>query len=264
MTSIRTLTRVAALLIALLAVTVTVAGWMLVSNLDRMGSVSSPDTFETLHRTLDVTVETMAILEDSMSDLDRLVGSVAESSATTAAFVDDTAAITSGRIATSLEAIERAMPGLIEAGAVVEDTLSTLSLFGVDYRPATPFDDALREIGSSLDGLSADVAAQGDTLRGLVPEVEEVGENSARLAERIRHTRSQLARAGSLIDDYRVILTDAERSFGSGSQPSRLDVVARVLLLVAGASGVGLAVTLWRLAPGLDAARSAELVTTDR
>ena len=252
MTSIRTLTRAASLLVALLALTVTFGGWMLVSSLGRLGTLSSPDTFETLHRTLDVSVETTAILEGSMTDLDQLVGSIEASSATTAAFVDDTAAITSGRISGSLAAIERAMPGLIDAGAVVDDTLSTLALFGVDYRPVIAFDDALRDVASSIDGLSEAVAAQGDTLQGLVPEVEQVGQTSSRLAGRIRDTRSQLERAGTLLDEYRTILTDAERSLGS--QPFWFDALSRIVLVVTGATGLGLAITLWRLAPGLEAA----------
>lgn len=262
MKSIRTLTRAAALLTAVLALTLTFAGWMLISTLGRLGTLSSPHTFDTLHRTLDVTVETTATLEDSMSDLDQLVGSIAASSATTAEFVADTATITSGRISGSLAAIEGAMPGLIDAGAVVDDTLSTLSLFGVDYRPEVGFDDALREVASSIDGLSEDVAAQGDTLHGLVPEVELVGETSARLVGRIRDTRAQLETAERLFDEYRVILTDAERSLGSESQLLRFDDLSRIVLVVAGAAGLGLAFALWHLAPGLDAAaRSANHAT---
>src|SRR5690606_9467544 len=136
---------------------------------------------------------------------------------------------TSVQIPGSLDAIERAMPALIEAAAVIDDTLSTLSILGIDYRPQTALDDALRDIHRSIDGLSEDVARQGATLRDLVPEVQRVQVTTASLTERIQRTRTGLGEAAAVLTDYRVILGDAERSFGLATNPT-LTLFARVLL----------------------------------
>ncbi len=255
MIPMRTMLRLAAVFVMALTTAVAVSGWLLLGGLERLGASSllSSRTFDTLHQTLDVTVETTATVRGAMADLDRLVELTAASSATTAQFVDDAADITSNRIAESLGAIERAMPGLIDAGTVIDDTLSTLSLFGVDYRPEVPFDEALRDIQASLDGLSDDVAAQGATMRTLVPEVVRVGETSLALAERIRETGRQLATAEVLLGEYRAILTGAEESVGSTSSPLQFTNVARGLLVVIGLVGAALGVAMWKLAPALEA-----------
>lgn len=265
MISIRALVRLAAGCIAVLTTAVAVSGWLTLTGLEKLGtsSLTSASTFDTLHRTLDVTAETTGTIREAMSDLDTLVGLMASSSATTAEFVDDVADVTSIRISGSLAAIERAMPGLIEAGAVIDDTLSTLSLFGVNYRPEVPFDDALRDVQASLVGLAEDVADQGATLRTLVPEVERVGETSAELAQRIRDTRAQLEAAEVLLGEYREILTDTEQAVDPAAGPLRFAAIGRPLLIVIGLAGLGLGAALWQVAPRLEGATVIEGYAVD-
>ncbi|HSJ29549.1 MAG TPA: hypothetical protein VLB67_15180 [Acidimicrobiia bacterium] len=247
----RNLIRTISLSVGVLALAVAAAGWTMLGVLTALGSSSAAtgETFETLHRTLDVSVETTATIRDAMTDLDQLVAAVAASSATTADFVEDTATITSERVAVSLAAIERSMPGLIEAGAVIDDTLTALSLFGVNYRPDVPFDEALAGIHASIDGLAGDVAVQGATLRSLVPEIEEIGATTDSLADRIAETRLSLEEAETLLSDYRRILSTTEQSVVSATGPAGLVTIGRLLSLVIGVAGVTLAVALWRVAP---------------
>jgi methyl-accepting chemotaxis protein len=258
MHSVRTLTRVAAICVGLLSVAVAIGGCALVGLGRSVSTLVSEDTFGTLHRTLDLTLETTTTVRDAMTDLDLLAETVAASSTTTALFVDDTADITVNRIAVSLAAVEQAMPGLIEAGAVIDDTLGTLSLFGVDYRPEVTFDEALRDIEASLEGLSTDVADQGHTLRRLVPEVERIGATSESLAGRIIDTQSSLTEAEALLLQYRTILTDTERSIAFVNTPSIVAVSVRVLAVLFGLIGLALAFLMWRLAPSYAAGMNSE------
>jgi len=243
------LLRLAAVAIAILAVAVAVGGWLVLGGFERVqdSGVTSAATFETLHRTVDISVETTGTVSEALSDLERLVALVASSSETTAAFVGDAADVTANRIPESLEAIERAMPGLIDAGAVIDDSLSALALFGVDYNPAVPFDEALRDLQSSLDGLSGDVAAQGATLGLLVPEMREVGATASDLAGRIRDTRDNLETAQILLADYEQILRETEVAIGTAYEPLRFSPLARALFVVIGLVGIALGAVLWKL-----------------
>jgi hypothetical protein len=249
----RNLIRTISVSVGILALAVAAAAWTTLGGLTAVGtsSVAAEETFETLNRTLDVSVETTATIRAAMTDLDRLVAAVSSSSATTAEFVDDTAEITTARVATSLAAIERAMPGLVDAGAVIDDTLTALSLFGVNYRPDVPFDEALAGIQTSIDGLAGDVAVQGATLRSLVPEIEKIGETSDSLAVRVAETRRSLEEAEALLTDYRRILATTERSVEWATGP--VVTIGRLLSVVIGMAGVVLAVSLWRAAPAVPA-----------
>lgn len=250
MLTARILLRTCAAGVAVLAVSVAIGGWMAVSGIARLGAPPSAatSTFEIFHDSLDLAVEVTGTIRAAMADLDALVATVADSSETTAQLLNDTADITSVQIPGSLRAIEQAMPGLIEAGAVIDDTLSTLSILGIDYRPETPLEAALQDIHVSIDGLSEDVATQGAALRTLVPEVERVQVTTASLAERVQETRDGLARAEFVLSDYRAVLGDAERSFGLATSPL-LNFVLRVLLAAVGLSGAVVGFALWRLAP---------------
>lgn len=244
------LLRIAAAFVAALSVSAATAGWFVLSGLEGLSPSTevTTRTFDTLRRTLDVTVETTRTVGIALEDLDAMAGLVASSSERTATFVEDVAGLTSTRIPVSLRSVQDAMPALIEAGAVVDDTLSTLALFGVEYRPEVPFDQALRDVRDSLDGLPDAIEEQGAGLEELAPQVESVGETATSLAERIRTTRSQLRNAEVILDDYRTIVADLEETVSDAGRPVRAAGVIRVLLVVSALTGFGLGAVLWRLA----------------
>jgi hypothetical protein len=185
----------------------------------------------------------------ALDDLESLVETVASSADTTAVFVGETAAVTSTRIPRSLEAIERSLPGLIDAAAVIDDSLSTLTLLGVDYQPETPFDDALREVQDSLDGLADEVSAQGATLELLVPEMQAVHSTATSLTSRVSETREHLRTAEALLGEYRAILDATEGAIGPETEVVlRYGPWARIPLVVIAFVGIALATTMWRLA----------------
>lgn len=251
MTSFRNILRAAAVAVGVLAVGVAGAGWMMLEGIQRLddAGLTSPETFDTLRRTVAVTVSTTETVADALADMERLVEIVASSADTTAEFVSETAEVTSTQIPESIRAIERAMPGLIDAAAVIDDSLSTLALLGVDYDPETPFDDALREVQTSLDGLADEVSTQGATLERLVPEMEEVSSTASSLTSRVRDTREHLRTAGTVLNEYQAILDTTEGAVApDGGAVLRHGAWVRILLLVIAFSGVALSLTLWRLA----------------
>lgn len=255
MTSLPSTLRAVAVVLGVLTVSVAVAGWMLLGGIQRLddAGVMSSETFETLRRTVEVTSSTTSTVADALSDLEVLVETVASSAETTADFVGETAEVTSTRIPRSLEAIERAMPGLIDAASLIDDSLSTLSLLGVDYQPDTPFDDVLREIQVNLDGLANEVANQGSTLAQLVPEMREVSATAKELTSRVSDTRDHLRTAETVLEDYRRLLDSSERALGPDPGLIRHGLWAPSVLVLIGVAGLGLSLLTWRIATQLEA-----------
>ena len=255
MISLRNTLRTGAVAVAVLAISVAAGGWIMLDGIQRIGKagVTSPETFATLRSTVEITELTTSTVGDALDDLETLVETLASSADTTAVFVGETAEVTSTRIPQSLEAIEEAMPGLIDAAEVIDDSLTTLSLLGVDYQPATPFDDALREVQVSLDGLAEEVAAQGATLELLVPEMESVHSTASSLTTRVSATREHLRTAGTVLGEYRAILDATESAIGGETEAVlRYGPWARIPLLVVAFAGIALALTMWRLADVAD------------
>ena len=242
--------RIAAVCIALLSLSGAAVGWIVLTAVERAGSsaVVSSTTFDTLDRTIDVTIDTTSTVATALDDLERLTALVATSSTTTADFVGGVAELTSERIPESLRAVEDSLPGLIAAGGVVDDTLSALSLLGVDYDPEVRFDTALRRVDASLDGLGSDVEAQGRQLSELVPEVRAVGATATDLGTRIVDTRDRLVEAEGVLLEYRTILQDTRSAVRSVATPVRMVPLARVLLVVATVAGLGVAGASWAVA----------------
>lgn len=255
MTSLPNTLRAAAVSLGVLTISVAVAGWMVLGGIQRLDDVgvTSVETFETLRRTVEVTSSTTATVADALSDLEVLVETIARSAEKTADFVGDAAEVTSTRIPRSLGAIERAMPGLIDAAAVIDDSLAALSILGVDYQPDTPFDDALREIQASLDGLADEVADQGSTLEQLVPEVQEVGVTASGLTSRVRDTRDHLRAAETVLGDYRMLLDSTERAIGSDPASVWHGWWGWAVLVLIGFAGLALSVVTWRMAAQIEA-----------
>jgi hypothetical protein len=241
--------------VGVLAITVAGAGWVVLDGIQRIddAGIASPETFETLRNTVEISQQTTLTVADALEDLEVLVETLASSAATTAVFVDETAKVTSTRIPESLVAIEQAMPGLIDAAEVIDDSLSALTFLGVDYRPETPFDDALREVQASLDGLAEDVSAQGATLELLVPEMEAVHITASSLTSRVSETRANLRTAGSVLGEYRAILDTAQGAIGPDTGAVlRYGPWIRIPLVVIAFVGIALAMTMWKLADATD------------
>jgi chromosome segregation ATPase len=125
----------------------------------------------------------------------------------------------------SIETLQDAIPGLVEVATVIDDALTTLSRFeidqtipivnyriqydlGINYDPEVPFDQAVSELGGSLEGLP-------ETLRGLESELattqaslDTMGGNMEQLATDMATLNASIAEVQPILDEYIRIVTD--------------------------------------------------------
>jgi hypothetical protein len=244
------LVRVLAVLVLLLGLVIGGAGVLAMLTLDRVvdafGGTGTSSTVEQSLRSADQALEQTRL---ALGDVERLAGSVAMSSERAAEVVAGAGELTAGRIPDTLRDIESAMPSLIEAGAAIDGTLRALSLFGVEYDPGTPFDEALIELDEGLDGLPEQIEAQGELLGGVGAHLEQVGSETDAVSARVAEVNEALAETEEATGRLATIasrLHGVTRAVGPGA------IALQVLFGVLGLLSVAIAVVLWGIARRID------------
>lgn len=183
------------------------------------------DTVVVLERSLQQTESTTRDLVTAFEDAETVLGATAD--------------LSEDQVAASLEAVEQAMPALVEVGAVIDRTLSALNAvpFTPDYRPDEPFDDSLRSLQREMEGLPADLRQQADLLRDGKDSLGTVREGTAAIADDLGTLHTTLGSALSVLRDYSATATQAGDLVGdSDARLGRRLAVARVLVVVLGAT----------------------------
>lgn len=197
----------------------------------------------------------LTVADDTLTEVRAtldVVGSVTDDIGTSA---DETADVLEGiegllseRIPEALTAIEASMPALIDTAAVIDDTMGTLAIIGVPYNPDVPFDTALREVETQLEGLPEVVAEQGSSLAAIVPVVRTSGQDVARLSDHLVAIDEDLAAAQLTLEDYEQAIVDLEQIALVGDDVARFIPFARVGTVIMALAGIALGLGGWSLA----------------
>jgi ABC-type transporter Mla subunit MlaD len=223
----------------------TVVGLRFLGQLDAAleGSVGvAADTVDALGATVELVGETVdsitVILERTGETTRELSGALANAEEVLLATAD----LSEDQIAGSLDAVEDSLPALIQVAAVIDRTLSALSVipFGPDYDPAEPFDDSLRAIQGELDGLPEALREQAGLIREGGTELGATRTGTAAIADDLDDLGTTLAASSELLDRYAATATDARRLVTTNeTELSRQLALARALVLVLGLTLAG-------------------------
>jgi hypothetical protein len=173
--------------------------------------VLTAETLEALQASIAVAEDTVVLVEGGLEQAEvttqALVGTVEEG----ADVLHGTADLTEDRIAGSLDAVEEALPSLIQVAAVIDRTLSALSSvpFGPSYDPDEPFDESIREVQRSLAGVPEDLRAQAVLIRAAGDNLSEVAQGTAAIADDLEAIRTGMIGAVDVLGAYTVTATDA-------------------------------------------------------
>ncbi len=223
-----------------------VIGQLLVTSTDdALGSslVLTGETVDALQDAILVAEQTVALVEGGLAQAETTTGDLAGTVSDGATLLRSTADITEGQLADSLGAFEDSLPGLIDAAAVIDVTLSALSglPFGPTYSPEEPFDESLRELQASLDGVPEDLRAQGALIRATGDSLDEVGAGTTAIADDLGEIREGLAEALVVLQrstetatDARSLVADTQASIGGQLLLARVLVVLLGLTVAAG------------------------------
>lgn len=204
--------------------------------LDR-SMVMTAEALETLDATVAVAERSLATLEGGLETTGTTARDVVTSFEDAERLLEATADLSEDRLAASLDAVDEALPTLVEVAGVIDRTLSALSLvpLGPDYDPDEPFDESLRSIQRELAGMPDDVRQQAALIRGTAASLEDVRDGAAAVADDLDELRAGLADAAELLGGYSRTATRARRVVADSQDAldGQLRLV-RVLLVVLG------------------------------
>jgi hypothetical protein len=169
------------------------------------------ETLDALQASIAVAEDTVVLVESGLEQAEvttqALVGTVEEG----AEVLQGTADLTEDRIAGSLEAVDDALPSLIQVAAVIDRTLSALSSvpFGPAYSPDEPFDESIREIQRSLAGIPEDLRDQAVLIRAAGDNLSEVAVGTDAIADDLRAIRTGMVGAVDILGSYTDTATGA-------------------------------------------------------
>lgn len=216
-------------------------------------------------QSLDSARSTLNLARDTVNDvyggLGTAVDATANSSRTiaeTRPLLDNTTTVITQEVPEAVEGIQTALPNMIEVAGVIDDTLTTLSSvgidreiplpfggsiplrfdLGIDYNPATPFDDSLRDfegsligLPESLRGLESDLRTTNDNLALLSADLQATSDNLTTINTRIGEILPLLDQYGLLINDLNATVTQAQYGLSDRLDMARMAVIALLVAL---------------------------------
>jgi methyl-accepting chemotaxis protein len=217
-------------------------------------------SFQVSQSAVNAISETVDVVDDSVTRIDESLDAASASlvSLATAAEIaneglTDVADFLEEDLPADIDAILISMPAAIQTASAIDNTLSALAFFGVDYNPEEPFDDSLRRVQNALAGMPGELRVQSDTIRALIPAVAELGVQTERLAGAIDEIEADLAEIHQLVGSYRVTVEEAQTSIEeTTSNLGNKAWLLRLLLVLVAIGGVVVGSALISLGRGLD------------
>ena len=199
--------------------------------------VLSTDTLVTLEGSVVLAQDTLETLESSIARIETTTRDLAGAFEEGEDILAATADLSEQEIAPSIAAVQGAMPGLIEAAAVIDTALVALSVlpFGPSYEPVEPFDDSLRRVEQELEGLPEDLEEQAALIREAGASLGDVRVGTGAVADDLDLLHDRLRTAGGLLERYADTASAATEVVGeSRAALDRHLRAARVLIVVLG------------------------------
>jgi phage-related tail protein len=187
--------------------------------------------------------ETIATLEDTVGRTETTTRELAGAFREGEALFVETAELSEEEIAPSVAAVQDALPGLIEAAAVIDGALVALSAvpFGPTYEPPEPFDESLRRVERELDGLPEHLQDQAELIREAGASLGAVREGTTDVADHLATLHERLRSAAALLDGYAEtaseaaeLVADSQARLGRQLQAVRIMIVVLGIILAAG------------------------------
>lgn len=136
-------------------------------------------------------------LQDTSTDLD---GAFVEGET----LMRELADLVRNDVASSIDAVDASLPGLINVAGTIDQTLGALSglPFGPTYNPEENFSESLETLSQSLDGLPDRLGEQANLLDSTADNLVEVGDGIGSLSEELASFEAPLSRTEALLSSY--------------------------------------------------------------
>ncbi|MEZ4517824.1 MAG: hypothetical protein R3C44_13730 [Chloroflexota bacterium] len=175
----------------------------------------------------------------------------------------------------NLEAVQGAMPNIVQVAGVIDSTLTTLSSIGIDrtidlpfgqsipiqwdlgidYNPEMPFDQTLTTFETTLSGLPESLRALEEDLTTTTENLGVLSDDLLTISDDLDTINQSVGELVPLLEQYTVLITDLQNSIADASEriPMQLDmlrmgiIIGLILLALSQLAGLYLG---WELVSG--------------
>lgn len=217
------------------ALVVGVAGWLLAGR----AASSIENTLEPVSGiVVDVadTVEASLVMVDSTTAAIESIESATRSTSSTlesvSQVVGDTADLVGVGVADSIDSAVDSLPALVDTGRIIDGTMRTLSLVGVDYDPEIPLDESLEQLEDSLRPLPDQLRDQVVLLGEVQDDIEQIASDADSLAAILLQARIDLTEVEEILESAAVNAADAAGTVEEiRSDVATYDTLARIVVV---------------------------------
>jgi hypothetical protein len=211
---------------------------------DTLGTVSvtleqTKATIAKANNALDTAAEATVNLNKTMNDMQPLM--------------ESTTKVVTKDVPGNIEAIQAAIPNIVQVAAIVDNTLTRLSNFGIkqtipipfnpitlefdlgiDYAPEEPFDESISALGDSLEGMPEELRSLQGDLETLSADLEVLTGNIDTAAGDIEAINNEVALFIPILDDYLRIVSQISDSLGQvrANMFAQLETIKSVLIIL--------------------------------
>jgi hypothetical protein len=212
------------LIVGLLGLLISVGGTLVSRGVVAGLGSSVQTTLDLATESLDAVGDTLALTKTTVDQAGTSIDTLVETAANVSATMSDTLPVldkvtdsATRQIPDSIEAVQDAIPAVAEAAGAIDDTLRVLNSFevnrrvfgvdiqfdlGIDYQPDEPLDDTVLTLGSSLDGIPANLRALESDMVQTSQNVSLVGGNIDSIAGDLESISQTVDDINPLLDQY--------------------------------------------------------------
>lgn len=199
--------------------------------------ILTAESLGTVDSSLEVATSSVAEVGDGLAQAERTSRGLEDSLHEGADLLDETGRLLRGDVASSLEAVKRSMPALVQVGGTIDSTLRAVDRLpvGPTYDPEEPFGETLETLERDLEDLPGDLRDQADTVDEAGENLRAVGRQGQLIATAITDVRTSLDDASAVLSEYRTAAGDARNLLQQTTDDlERRLVVLRVLVVLLG------------------------------
>lgn len=222
--------------------------------------ILASNSLGTVEDTLLLGKASIADVNVSLVTVQKTANDVAKTIGDTRPLIQTANAVATNDVPMSIEAIQEAVPNIVEVAGVVDDTLLTLSNFsldqnfsvpnplnpsgpslvdipfnfglGIEYEPTVPFDAAVEQVGGSLEGLpdrlrtlEQDLIVADANLAVISADIYNVSLDLATINQRIAEISPLLDEYIRIVNDINGTLDDVRIQIGAQLEMAKLAVL---------------------------------------
>jgi hypothetical protein len=175
-------------------------------------------------------------VNDSLVTVEQTADDVSLALADTQPLLTEVEEIVSNDVPNSVEAVQASLPNMVEVAGAIDNTLTTLNNFavdrsidipnpfsdeplysfdlnfdlGIDYDPDVPFDQTVRELGTSIEGLPEQLRGLGEHVDRSNANLQNISDNITTVADDLAVVNGRIAELDPLLDEYGRIVTELQ------------------------------------------------------